>query len=411
MDCHEVSELLSAYIDGELDPVESRKITSHLNVCVHCRQELSELQQTIQFLHELPDLTPPTDFCLRVMNKIKAEPKKRPWYAFKAKQWFSLGAVAAALLLFVVSANVISPLNNLPMVTETKTDMAAESLLKSEERKPETESLQILADKEPSDQKDEQLEGTEQSQTNEEKVINDPTAATDLKELEIRSSLEQKNKLSSPKNQLLDTNMASEADMIESKSQDSNGTNTISGLPHDYNSNGDKNLKNRGTNYRDRKESQVAVTQDEEEVSTAFDYNISLCSEDSEQASEEICQLVYSLGGNVLSDSSDLLEIAVPTERLDVAFAALKDQGNAKVRQVSSQDVNQTIKYLQQLQESLQLKIKGLERKMAGELSEEEMAELEAKLNRYYSDLKMTQMRLKFIANGNAIVKIFFEQR
>jgi hypothetical protein len=106
MECHEVSDLLSAYIDGELDPVESKSVVNHLSGCNFCRQELSELQQTINLLHELPDLAPPPDLCLRVMNRIKAEPKKRMW--LKSRRWFSFGAVAAAILLFIVSAKVFS---------------------------------------------------------------------------------------------------------------------------------------------------------------------------------------------------------------------------------------------------------------------------------------------------------------
>ena len=117
--------------------------------------------------------------------------------------------------------------------------------------------------------------------------------------------------------------------------------------------NGEKELKNRSSNYRGREESQVLINQTGEGVEgTGLEYDILLKTEDTDQVSQEICQIVYSLGGNVLSQDLTGLEVAVPTTRLEVAFAAFNDKGIAEVHQVSSQDVNQVIGFLKQKQKN-----------------------------------------------------------
>jgi anti-sigma factor RsiW len=51
--CDEVSERLSEFLDGELEPVEAHEVALHLAICEACAQLLVELAETVQALHGL----------------------------------------------------------------------------------------------------------------------------------------------------------------------------------------------------------------------------------------------------------------------------------------------------------------------------------------------------------------------
>ena len=46
--CREVVELLSAYLDGELDPLTFERVEIHLAGCDGCTMVLEELRETIR---------------------------------------------------------------------------------------------------------------------------------------------------------------------------------------------------------------------------------------------------------------------------------------------------------------------------------------------------------------------------
>jgi anti-sigma factor RsiW len=64
---HVAPELLSALLDEELDPAESREVHSHLGSCLHCRQRLEGLRRVAAGLRDLerPALPPVLDLALR----------------------------------------------------------------------------------------------------------------------------------------------------------------------------------------------------------------------------------------------------------------------------------------------------------------------------------------------------------
>ena len=51
--CDEVSERLSEFLDGELEPVEVHEVALHLAICEACAQLLVELAETVHALHGL----------------------------------------------------------------------------------------------------------------------------------------------------------------------------------------------------------------------------------------------------------------------------------------------------------------------------------------------------------------------
>jgi len=58
MNCRRIENLLSAYLDGELDEDEKRSVDVHLSRCGACQREIAALSQTKQVLAALAGRTP-----------------------------------------------------------------------------------------------------------------------------------------------------------------------------------------------------------------------------------------------------------------------------------------------------------------------------------------------------------------
>ena len=116
MNCNEIKDLFSLYIDDELSYEERLLVEEHLLKCEDCRNELEEYKKIIQALNEIPEEEPPSGYCKRLHEKlliaeaakpvsddevskniVKAYvPKKTTNNKFK---WVKYGGLAAALVL------------------------------------------------------------------------------------------------------------------------------------------------------------------------------------------------------------------------------------------------------------------------------------------------------------------------
>lgn len=52
--CIEVVELVSDYLDGELDPETRRRVEEHLALCPPCRVYIEQVRATVRALGRLP---------------------------------------------------------------------------------------------------------------------------------------------------------------------------------------------------------------------------------------------------------------------------------------------------------------------------------------------------------------------
>ncbi|HEY7076202.1 MAG TPA: zf-HC2 domain-containing protein [Solirubrobacteraceae bacterium] len=52
--CIEVVELVSDYLDGELDPETRRRVEEHLALCPPCRVYVEQVRETVRALGRLP---------------------------------------------------------------------------------------------------------------------------------------------------------------------------------------------------------------------------------------------------------------------------------------------------------------------------------------------------------------------
>lgn len=57
MDCNELVELVTAFLDGSLDPETEARFVEHLAICEGCERYLNQFRRTIRELGALPPET------------------------------------------------------------------------------------------------------------------------------------------------------------------------------------------------------------------------------------------------------------------------------------------------------------------------------------------------------------------
>jgi len=110
MNCDEIKNLLSLYIDDELDEEERLLVEEHLQKCEECKKELEEYKKIIQALKNIPDEEPPLGYCKRLHEKllIAEIPKVITGDKVHKKtmsnkfRWVKYGGMAAALVLVIL---------------------------------------------------------------------------------------------------------------------------------------------------------------------------------------------------------------------------------------------------------------------------------------------------------------------
>jgi len=81
MECQQIQERLSAYLEGSLPPAEKALIEQHLKPCQRCQEALADLRKTIEVVQGLPEVEPPAWLTQRVMARVRSEaaPRKTIW--------------------------------------------------------------------------------------------------------------------------------------------------------------------------------------------------------------------------------------------------------------------------------------------------------------------------------------------
>lgn len=74
---HRQRRWLSPYLDSSLSDKERRALETHLQACLSCRQELQELQATVEALRSLSLAEAPRSFALRP-EQMGPLPRRRP---------------------------------------------------------------------------------------------------------------------------------------------------------------------------------------------------------------------------------------------------------------------------------------------------------------------------------------------
>ncbi len=119
MSCEELSEELSAYLDGELSPRERAALKAHLERCSRCREELASLRAVSQLVGSLPQVQPSQAFSQALGREISAHGRRRwlrpiPLFAGDLIP----GLAVAALLLIALTVAFVIPRFTSPRRTE-----------------------------------------------------------------------------------------------------------------------------------------------------------------------------------------------------------------------------------------------------------------------------------------------------
>jgi anti-sigma factor RsiW len=70
MKCRQVLEMISAYLDDELEPAIKQDIASHLSKCSDCRRELEAFSMVDELLKGLPRYDPPVQFAQGLVSRV-----------------------------------------------------------------------------------------------------------------------------------------------------------------------------------------------------------------------------------------------------------------------------------------------------------------------------------------------------
>ncbi len=101
MTCHQVTERLSEYGSGELDPTTQQALDEHLRFCDACQREWATLQAAMTALRQVPVPPPPADLPCRIRAAIAQrllQTQPLPWW-----RWSVAFAGAAAVLIMALA--------------------------------------------------------------------------------------------------------------------------------------------------------------------------------------------------------------------------------------------------------------------------------------------------------------------
>jgi len=110
VNCEDARELISAYLDGELDERTTSRLMEHIEKCVACQKLLHDLSAVISRTAGANRFIAPSDLAQETVSRIErevlygpdadAEPSRWP-------RWITMGAVAAAAVVLVFGAHLI----------------------------------------------------------------------------------------------------------------------------------------------------------------------------------------------------------------------------------------------------------------------------------------------------------------
>jgi anti-sigma factor RsiW len=114
MECREIREIISAYVDGEAMPEEARRVEEHLGECAECQAAEKQMRALGAAVARTEGTVPP-DFRENLFARLEKEdllPKRRSIFVYSVR-WAAvpLAAVAALALFLLSSRNPVRDLS------------------------------------------------------------------------------------------------------------------------------------------------------------------------------------------------------------------------------------------------------------------------------------------------------------
>lgn len=104
MECRDIREKLSAYIDGEISSQEKARIDEHLKACRKCKGAFADLKKALHYVQNLEEIEPPPWLTGKVMALVRSEAEekrgilRRLFYPLHIK--LPIETIAAILIAF-----------------------------------------------------------------------------------------------------------------------------------------------------------------------------------------------------------------------------------------------------------------------------------------------------------------------
>lgn len=131
-----VTNLLGAYLDGELKDLRLRRVESHVAQCAACRGELEALRDLVALLKESPSvagITPPERFAAQIELRLSPRPERPATQRALEMSWRLVPIGLLAAWAFVQTVFIVAGMVQMALWTGLGGDVAA-GLLPGSER-------------------------------------------------------------------------------------------------------------------------------------------------------------------------------------------------------------------------------------------------------------------------------------
>lgn len=106
MQCIEIRQLISSYIDDQLGLNEKNAFTFHVRNCSNCREELEEIQSVHKLFASAERFSAPYGFTTRIMASLETKETSR-WWAYLTLRPLVLQTMEVAFALIVVITGML----------------------------------------------------------------------------------------------------------------------------------------------------------------------------------------------------------------------------------------------------------------------------------------------------------------
>lgn len=113
MNCYDLEQILSDYIDNTLSPTQRIEAEKHLAECKECQNKLECMKDVVNCVRNMPKICACNEFEARLLERIEKEKKKKQRPVMTILQDYSraISLSAAAILLVAASVFVYSSLS------------------------------------------------------------------------------------------------------------------------------------------------------------------------------------------------------------------------------------------------------------------------------------------------------------
>lgn len=121
--CNEITDLISLYLDHQMDDHEKAEFEEHLGSCESCKKELEEMSQLMSILHNIGEEELPSDFKLNLHEKLedaKVEEDKKSKFKLLGNRYIRIcTSIAAGILMILLIKGVIGSNRHMDQYTQS----------------------------------------------------------------------------------------------------------------------------------------------------------------------------------------------------------------------------------------------------------------------------------------------------